>query len=339
MSAKTELKTTGVVKQEIVITRIFNAPRELVWKAWTESESLSKWWGPKGFKIDVSKMDFRPNGVFHYYMQSPDENKIWGKFVYREMNAPERMVFVNSFSDENGRITPNPYIANWPLEVLNTLTLIEENGKTTLTLRGEPINATEQERKNFIDNQLGMQQGFTGTFEKLDEYLANELKKESESNPENEDIVITRIFDAPRELVWKMWTEPELIKKWWGPKNYTAPFAKIDFRVGGEYLFCMRSPEGKDSWSKGTYKEIVKHELISNTDSFADADGNIVPGSYYGITGDFPLELQVYLKFEDYEGRTRFTLRHVGFPSVEMGEMCRAGWNEFFDKFERALKK
>jgi len=74
----------------------------------------------------------------------------------------------------------------------------------------------------------------------------------------NEELFITRIFDAPGELLWKAWTEPESVKRWWGPKNFTSPFAKIDLRVGGTYLYCMRSPEGQDFWSTGVYREIIR---------------------------------------------------------------------------------
>jgi uncharacterized protein YndB with AHSA1/START domain len=85
------------------------------------------------------------------------------------------------------------------------------------------------------------------------------------------ELVITRVFDAPRELVFKMWTEPKRCKKWWGPKVFTSPVVKIDLRVGGRYLNCMRSPEGKDYWSTGIYREIIPMKRLVMTDSFADA--------------------------------------------------------------------
>ena len=86
-------------------------------------------------------------------------------------------------------------------------------------------------------------------------------------------LVIERVFDAPRELVWKAWTDPEQVMRWWGPKGYTSPAAEIDFRVGGKYLFAMRSPEfqeGRDLWSTGVYREIVPLERLVCTNSFAD---------------------------------------------------------------------
>ncbi|MDB5033076.1 MAG: Activator of Hsp90 ATPase 1 family protein [Chlorobi bacterium] len=152
-----------------------------------------------------------------------------------------------------------------------------------------------------------------------------------------EVLVIERIFDAPRELVWKAWTDPEHLVKWWGPKNFTAPVAKIDLRVGGKYLYCMRSPEGQDFWSTGTYREIVPPERLVCTDSFADADGNVVPASHYGMGDDFPLELQVTITFEEHERGTRMTLNHVGIPAGQMRDMTGAGWNQSFDKLAESL--
>ena len=155
---------------EFVITRVFDAPHELVWKAWTEAERLAQWWGPKGAKIRVVKLDFKPGGMFHYAMQFKPGHDMWGRFIYREIAAPEQLVFVNSFSDANGGITRAPHAqlgGKWPLEVLNTLTLTEQGGKTTLTLRGGPINATEEERRMFVSMFDSMRQGFGGTFDQL----------------------------------------------------------------------------------------------------------------------------------------------------------------------------
>src|SRR3989337_2780421 len=97
----------------------------------------------------------------------------------------------------------------------------------------------------------------------------------------SKELVITRLFDAPRELVWKAWTDPKQLMQWWGPKGFTSPVCKQDFRVGGKYLYCMRSPEGKDYWSTGVYREIVAMKKIVCTDSFADEKGNVVPATHY----------------------------------------------------------
>jgi uncharacterized protein YndB with AHSA1/START domain len=170
--------------------------------------------------------------------------------------------------------------------------------------------------------------------------MAEKEKKDSTAvKSAGQEIIITRIFDAPRELVWRAWTEPERIMRWWGPKGYTAPACKLDFRIGGKYHFCMRSPEGKDYWSTGVYREIVEPERIVCTDSFADEHGNPVPASHYGMAGDWPSELLVTVTFEEHEGKTKMTLRHVGIPAGEMKEMAGVGWNESFDKLAETLEK
>ena len=130
---------------------------------------------------------------------------------------------------------------------------------------------------------------------------------------------------------------PELVMRWWGPEGFTAPVVKIDLRVGGKYLYDMRSPDGKDFWSTGVFREIVPRVRIVATDSFADKQGNAVPASSYGMTGDWPLELLATMTFEDQNGKTKFTLRHEGFPPGEMLESAKAGWNGSFDKLDKVL--
>jgi uncharacterized protein YndB with AHSA1/START domain len=149
----------------------------------------------------------------------------------------------------------------------------------------------------------------------------------------NNELVITRIFDAPREIVWKYWTDPDYFKKWWGPKVFTCPVSEIDFRVAGKYLHAIRSREGQEFWSTGTYKEIVPMEKIVATDCFADKDGNVVPSTYYGMEG-FPLELEVTFTFEDLGGKTKMTLTHVGIENIDekISKEMEQGWNESFDK-------
>jgi len=162
------------IQDEFATMRTFDAPRELVWKAFTEPERMKEWWGPKGFKVIHSKMDLRPGGVYHYGMQSPEGHEMWGKFVYREIVPPERLVLVSSFSDRDGNITRHPMAPTWPREMLSVFTFEENNGKTTLTIRWSPLNATDEERKTFSDGKPGMQQGWSGTFDQLAEYLAKQ---------------------------------------------------------------------------------------------------------------------------------------------------------------------
>ena len=163
-----------------VIERVFDAPCDLVWKVYTDPEHLKHWWGPKGLTMVSCTVDLRPGGMFHYGMRTPDGHEMWGKFVYRQIDPPKKLVFVVSFSDAQGGTTRHPMSATWPLEVLNTTTLAEENGKTTMTMHGIPINATEEERRTFKEGHGSMQQGFKGTLDQLDAYLAS-ARKESKA--------------------------------------------------------------------------------------------------------------------------------------------------------------
>ncbi|MCU1334596.1 MAG: hypothetical protein JWO19_177 [Bryobacterales bacterium] len=158
-------------QREFSISRVFDAPRDLVWKAVTESERLMHWWGPKGFTMLVCQVDLRRGGTFVYSMRSPQGHEMRGQWVYRQIVPPERLVAVVSFTDDKGNLVRHPLSPTWPVEVLNTMTLSEQDGKTTMTITGSPINATEEERRTFEEGRGSMKQGFTGTLDQLDKYL------------------------------------------------------------------------------------------------------------------------------------------------------------------------
>ena len=168
------IQTAG---KELVITRVINAPRELVFKVLSEAAHLAKWWGAKGSIISVKAFDFIPGGLFHYSMEMSG-HIMWGRFMYLEISAPERIVFVSSFSDETGGIASNSFAPDFPREIKNELTLTENEGKTTLVLRGGPINANGAEAA-FFEAMIGnLEQGFAGTFDQLETYLETLLKTE-----------------------------------------------------------------------------------------------------------------------------------------------------------------
>lgn len=158
-------------RKDFEITRTFNAPLSLVWDVHTKAEHLAKWWGPKGLKMVTCTVDLRPGGLFHYGMKAPDGNIMWGKFVYREIVPKTKLVYVVSFSDEKGGYSRHPMAPAWPLEMLNTMTLSEKDGKTTVRLTGHPINASEEENNMFYSAFESMNQGFAGTYDQLEEYL------------------------------------------------------------------------------------------------------------------------------------------------------------------------
>ena len=146
-------------------------------------------------------------------------------------------------------------------------------------------------------------------------------------------ISISRTFDLPIDTVWKAWSEAESLQKWFSPEGYTNPFTTVDFKAGGKFFSSMKSLDGKETWSTGTYKEILPFKKIVYTDSFADSEGNIVSGSYYNMPGDWDLELPVTVEFEDLNGKTEMKIVHENLP-VEAADDCIEGWESCFDKLE-----
>ncbi len=157
---------------EFLITRVFAAPRQRMWETWTRPEHLARWFGPKGVSTVVQSHELRPGGMLHYRMDMPNGGRMWGRSVYREINEPSRLVWINSFSDEQANITRAPFFnGRWPLEMLTTVSFEEEAAETRVTLRWMPINATTEERETFASNMASMNQGWTGSFDQLDQFL------------------------------------------------------------------------------------------------------------------------------------------------------------------------
>jgi uncharacterized protein YndB with AHSA1/START domain len=150
---------------------------------------------------------------------------------------------------------------------------------------------------------------------------------------ETERMVVTRVFDAPRELVWKAWTDPKYVKQWWGPKGCTAPFCEIDFRVGGKFLFCMRMPDGQEGWNGGEYHEIVPHEKIVSSMYFADSKGNKLDPAELGIEHEAIEGAHDVILFEDLgNGQTKLTFigNETMQNAIQSGQL--EGMKEILDK-------
>ena len=165
------MANTETSQKPFIITRTFDAPRDLVWEVWTNPEHMKKWFSPKGFKGRVGKMELRPGGMYHYCLTDPEGKDMWGKAMYKEIEKPQKIVYVNSFSDEKGGTTHHPLSPNWPLEMLTTITFEEQGDQTMVTVVWVPMNATDLEKQTFEEGRGSMTQGWSGTFEQLEEYL------------------------------------------------------------------------------------------------------------------------------------------------------------------------
>ena len=152
----------------------------------------------------------------------------------------------------------------------------------------------------------------------------------SDSTNSKDAVVIERIFDAPVDFIWKMWTQPEHFKKWYGPQGFTVPVAEMDVRVGGKRLICMTSPDGSmKMWTTGEYTEIVPNERFVYTESPADENGNVVSPSAMGMPDGYPATTEVTVLLEDLGGRTKMVMTHAGVPA-DSG--AGGGWKQAFDK-------
>jgi uncharacterized protein YndB with AHSA1/START domain len=158
--------------EEFIISRVFDAPRELVFDAWTQEKHLKEWFGPEGCAIVDVKLDFRPGGFFHYGMAFMNGQTMYGKWIFKEILRPEKLLLISQFSDAKGALTRHPGNKDWPRKTLSTTAFEAQGDKTLLTLRWTPYQASDVERKTFLAAAGSMEQGWTGTFRQLDAYLA-----------------------------------------------------------------------------------------------------------------------------------------------------------------------
>jgi uncharacterized protein YndB with AHSA1/START domain len=150
-------------------------------------------------------------------------------------------------------------------------------------------------------------------------------KSNAASRPAEHELVITRVFDAPRTLVFECWSDPKHLACWPGPRGFTAPHHTMDFRVGGKHRACLRSPEGVDHWVRGVYREIVKPERLVFTHAWEDEQGNAGPETVVTIT------------FSEQAGKTTMTFRQAFFESAASRDGHGAGWSSSFDRLDEHL--
>ena len=166
-----EIEPPGSEAEVFAVTRRFKAPRDILWKAWTDAETLTKWWSPGGMKLIIKSLDFKPGGAMLYGMQSPFGHVHWGKFEYRLVEPPHRLVYVATFTDEAGTPIRNPMNPLWPLEMLTDQRFEEVGGESELHSRSYPINANLGERHVFQLGHAGLQMTFAGTIGQLEAFL------------------------------------------------------------------------------------------------------------------------------------------------------------------------
>ncbi|MFZ0637662.1 MAG: SRPBCC domain-containing protein [Candidatus Acidiferrales bacterium] len=246
--------------REIVVTRVFDAPRELVFKAFTEPKHVAQWWGPIGFTTTINEMDVRPGGVWRLVMHGPDGRDYNNKIVFLEIVKPERIVYKH-----------DPEKGTEPVKCEVTITFAERGEKTEVRMR--MVFPTAAEREDNV-KKYGAVEGGKQTLGRLAEHL--EMMAERSSfvvEGEKPAVIMTRVFDAPRELVFKAWTDAKQVAQWWGPTGFTNPVCELDARPGGAIRIDMRGPDGTVYPMTGAFEEIVEPERLVFTSAAMDKDG------------------------------------------------------------------
>lgn len=264
--------------RELTITRILDAPRELVWQAFTDAEHVKQWYSPHAFTIPEAEVDPRPGGVFRVTMQGPDGSQFPGGGEFREVEPMDRLVTVDTAFDGG-------------LVVRNEVTFVDLDGKTEVTLHAVVEHASPE----FAGPLSGMHEGWIESFEKLDAMLTG-----APIDTSKRSIVASRVLDAPRELVWQAWTEPERIAQWWGPNGFTTTTHQIDVRPGGEWRYTMHGPDGTDYPNSVVFLDLAEPERIV---------------SVHGEPGELAEFLSIVL-FADEGGKTGVSIEML-FPSQE----------------------
>lgn len=235
---------------DLVLTRVFDAPRELVWKVWTDPVHIAQWWGPQGFTNPRCEWNARPGGSIHIDMRAPDGVIYPMSGTFQELVEPERIVFLSSALDDQG---------NSMFDILNTVTFADHGGKTELTLQARVLTTTARAPQHL----KGMEMGWNQSLDRLGDHIAKTVvASEIATISGDREIVGTHLFDAPREAVWKMWTDRYHVAQWWGPKGFRTTIEKMDLRPGGEWRFIMHGPDGRDYRSRVIYREIQQPERL-----------------------------------------------------------------------------
>lgn len=285
--AASSSSTESTADREIVLSRTFNAPRALVWEAWTNPEHVVKWWGPRGFTSETKRHEFRVGGVWEHTMIAADGTRFPNKSIFKEIVPQERIVYSHGGGREDGEVRGANFVATWTFDTV-------EGNKTKVTGR---MVFPSAETRDHVVREFGAIEGGRQTLERLGEQLAAMQTK---------PFVISREFAAPRDLVWTAWTQEEHFGRWFGPKGVTISIARFDLRPGGMCHYSMTTPDGKTLWGRAAYRDVVPQSKLVWINSFSDENAGV---TRHPLTPDrWPLELLTVVTFAENAGKTTVTV-------------------------------
>ena len=306
---------------EIAITRMYDAPVEAVWDAWTDPDQVAQWWGPRGFTLTTHSKDLRPGGNWHYTMHGPDGTDYPNNTVYLEVEEHAKLVY-----DHGG-------YADRPPLFRVTVLFSETDGKTKMDMTMALATAEEAEQtREFIKKANGY-----STWDRLAEYLA----KESSGK---EQFVINRSFDAPLELMFEMWTNPEHIAQWLAPTGFTMEFRQSKSEAEGNTFYFMTNGNGVDFYGRKRILEMRKPDRVVYTQQFCDKDENI---SRHPLAPTWPETMLTTVELTaEGQNRTRVTVTWEVYGATTKEELetfiqskagMNQGWAGSFNKLDDYL--
>ncbi len=308
---------------ELRLTRIYNAPVQVVWDAWTDPEQAAHWWGPRGFTITTHSKDLKVGGHWDYTMHGPDGVDYRNKTKYLEVEHCAKLVYDHGGNDEQ-----NPLFRV-------TVLFSESNGATTMDMcMTLPTPEAAEVTRGFIKKAGG-----NATWDRLAEYLDKERCSK-------DTFVINRSFDAPIATVFEMWTNPDHLSQWLPPEGFEMGFVKCDIRTGGKSFFSMSNGAGIKIYGRAQYLEIEKPHRIVYTQQFCDENENLSRHPMAPIWPDTmlttvilaeegPVQTRVTVSSECYGD---VTVEEIAMFVQERGGMTQ-GWTGSFDKLEEYLLK
>lgn len=306
---------------EIRITRIYDAPVQTVWEAWTDPKQVAQWWGPRGYSITTHSKDFRVGGSWVYTMHGPDGVDYPNKTPYLEIEKYSRLVYDHGGNDDR------------PPLFRVTVTFTDMKGKTKLDMSMVcPTPEATEEIKKHIKKAGG-----NATWDRLAEYL--------EKQSSGKDVfVINRSFVVSIDTMFEMWTDPKHITQWTPPKGFSMRFINVDVREGGEGFYEMTDGGKVSLYGRVKYLEIRRPSRIVYTQQFCDKDGAT---SRHPSAPTWPETMLTTVSLAD-EGpdQTRVTVTWEVFGKATSEELdtfrkARAGmtqgWTGSFDKLDNLL--
>jgi uncharacterized protein YndB with AHSA1/START domain len=310
--------------RELVFTRIYNAPRAMVWKAWTDPRQMVKWWGPEGFTTTMQTWDLRVGGVRKYVMHGPDGVDYPNSGVFMEIVENERLVWNHGGGREEG-----PGVS-----FVSTADFEDAGGGTKLTLR---MSFPTAEAKQLVMREYGAEEGGKQTLARLADFLP------TMDGGGAKPFTITRTFEAPLDIVWRAWTDPARLAQWWGPKGVTSTMKTFELKPGGVWHCSLQAPGQPTYWGRYVFREVTPKSRLVFVVSFSNEKGDIVK---HPLSADWPAEILSTVEFEAGGSRTTIKVTWVPINATEAerktfeagAESMRGGWTGTFDQLEAFLR-